>query len=149
MSPYLIVNNGIGLFMAGVVGFSVIKSDVILLMISLEVMLLGVNLVLLGASSIWDDVIGQVFVLFVLTVAAAEAAIGLAILVVFSKVRGGVDLDSIALLHGLQIIFYYASTRFMDLPWSSILGLFSPICSILWFKGYPSTEYCCISKITY
>jgi NADH-quinone oxidoreductase subunit K len=100
MSSTLVISNGFGLFLSGVMGFSVLKSDVILLIISLEVILLGVNLVLLGSSSLWDDAIGQVFVLFVLTVAAAEAAIGLAILVVFSKVRGGVDLDTISLLHG-------------------------------------------------
>ena len=100
MSPNLLLHNGLSLVLAGLVGFAMLKSDVILLRISLEVMLLGINLVFLGSSFLWDDLMGQVFVLFVLTVAAAEAAIGLAILVVFSKVRGNVDLDSIALLHG-------------------------------------------------
>ena len=100
ISPQLIIQNGLSLFLAGVAGFFMLKSDVILLLISREVMLLGVNLVFLGSSYLWDDLMGQVFVLFVLTVAAAEAAIGLAILVVYSKVRGNVDLDSVALLHG-------------------------------------------------
>lgn len=100
VSGDMLVVLGNMLILVGFASFTSRQQNVIMLMISLEVMLLGINRGLMGASSVWDDLMGQVFTLFILTVAAAEAAIGLAILVVYSKVRGNVDLEGVSLLHG-------------------------------------------------
>ena len=67
---------------------------------SLELMLLAVNVNFIVCSIYLDDFIGQIFALFILTVAAAESAIGLAILVLYSRVRGTVAVESIRLLNG-------------------------------------------------
>ena len=67
---------------------------------SLELMLLAVNVNFIVSSIYLDDFIGQIFALFILTVAAAESAIGLAILVLYSRVRGTVAVESIRLLNG-------------------------------------------------
>ena len=70
------------------------------MLISIELMLLAVNLNLLVFSVYLDDIIGQLFALFVLTVAAAESAIGLALLVVYYRVRGTIAVEFISLLKG-------------------------------------------------
>jgi|TARA_B110000971_G_scaffold210558_1_gene237881 NADH-quinone oxidoreductase subunit K len=67
---------------------------------SLELMLLAVNLNFVLCSVYLDDFMGQIFALFILTVAAAESAIGLAILVVYSRVRGSISIEMIRLLNG-------------------------------------------------
>jgi len=66
----------------------------------IELMLLAVNLQLMVFSVYRDDIMGQVFALYVLTVAAAESAIGLAILVIFFRVRGTVSMETMNLMHG-------------------------------------------------
>jgi NADH-quinone oxidoreductase subunit K len=70
------------------------------MLISLELMLLAVNLNFVLCSVYLDDFMGQIFALFILTVAAAESAIGLAILVVYSRVRGSISIEMIRLLNG-------------------------------------------------
>lgn len=95
LSDYLIL--GALLFSLGVAGIFLNRKNAIILLMSLELILLSVNINLVGISNHLGDVAGQVFVFFILTVAAAEAAIGLAILVVLFRSRGTInvgDLDS-------------------------------------------------------
>ncbi len=83
---FLIV--GAVLFATGLLGLFLNRRNVILILMSIELMLLGVTVNMVTFSSVWNDLTGQVFTLFILGVAAAEAAIGLAILVVFFRVKG-------------------------------------------------------------
>jgi NADH-quinone oxidoreductase subunit K len=76
------------------------RKYIILMLMSIELMLLAVNFNLIVFSTFLDDIVGQIFALFVLTVAAAESAIGLAILVVYYRVRGTVSIEYINLLKG-------------------------------------------------
>jgi len=76
------------------------KKNIIIMLMSLELMLLAVNLNFVLCSVYLDDFMGQIFALFILTVAAAESAIGLAILVVYSRVRGSISIEMIRLLNG-------------------------------------------------
>jgi NADH-quinone oxidoreductase subunit K len=95
LSDYLIL--GAVLFCIGVAGIFINRKNVIVLLMSVELMLLAVNFNFVAFSRFMDDLTGQVFVFFILTVAAAEAAIGLAILVVLFRNRGTInvaDLDS-------------------------------------------------------
>jgi len=88
------------LFSLGIVGIFVNRKNVIVILMSVELMLLAVNINLVAFSSYLGDMVGQVFALFVLTVAAAEAAIGLAILVVFFRNRGTIAVEDINVMKG-------------------------------------------------
>lgn len=88
------------LFTIGVFGIFVNRKNVIILMMSIELLLLAVNINLVAFSSYLGDLAGQVFAMFVLTVAAAEAAIGLAILVVFFRNRGDIAVEGINMMKG-------------------------------------------------
>lgn len=88
------------LFLLGLSGIMLNRRNIIIVLMSIELMLLAVNLNFIVYSVYLNDIIGQVFALFVLTVAAAESAIGLAILVVFFRVRGKIGMDTINLMHG-------------------------------------------------
>ena len=88
------------LFTIGVFGIFVNRKNVIILMMSIELLLLAVNINLVAFSSYLGDLAGQVFAMFVLTVAAAEAAIGLAILVVFFRNRGNIAVEDINMMKG-------------------------------------------------
>ena len=88
------------LFTIGVFGIFLNRKNVIIILMSVELMLLAVNINLVAFSSFQDDLIGQIFALFVLTVAAAEAAIGLAILVIFFRVRGSIAVEDINMMKG-------------------------------------------------
>lgn len=90
----------IGLFFVGLWGIFAIRSNVISILISIELLLLACNVNLITFSSLFDDSMGQIFSLMVLTVAAAESAIGLALLVVYYRVRGDIFVDYIHLLKG-------------------------------------------------
>jgi len=87
-------------FFIGLLGIILNRRNILLLLMSIEVMLLAVNLNFIQFSIAMDDVNGQIFALFVLTVAAAESAIGLAILVVYYRVRGTLSIEFIHLLRG-------------------------------------------------
>merc|ERR1711920_507368 len=87
-------------FLLGLVGIYLNRKNIILVLMSIELMLLGISLNLLSFSVSLDDLLGQVFALFVLTVAAAESAIGLAILVIYFRVRGTIDIEFIRLMKG-------------------------------------------------
>jgi len=95
---YLIV--AAALFVIGVFGLFVNRKNVIIMLMSIELMLLAVNINLVAFSSHLGDLVGQVFTLFVLTVAAAEAAIGLAILVCFFRTRGTIDVEDVNVMKG-------------------------------------------------
>ncbi|MCF3593850.1 MAG: NADH-quinone oxidoreductase subunit NuoK [Rhodobacterales bacterium] len=88
------------LFVIGIFGLFLNRKNVIILLMSIELMLLAVNINLVAFSSFAGDLVGQVFTLFVLTVAAAEAAIGLAILVVFFRNRGTIDVEDVNVMKG-------------------------------------------------
>ena len=88
------------LFVIGVFGLFLNRKNVIIMLMSIELMLLAVNINLVAFSSFLGDLVGQIFTLFVLTVAAAEAAIGLAILVCFFRVRGTIDVEDVNVMKG-------------------------------------------------
>jgi NADH-quinone oxidoreductase subunit K len=88
------------LFTIGVFGIFLNRKNVIIILMSIEMMLLSVNINFVAFSSFLEDLSGQVFTMFVLTVAAAEAAIGLAILVVFFRNKGSIAVDDISTLKG-------------------------------------------------
>ena len=87
------------LFTLGVFGIFLNRKNVIIMM-AIELMLLAVNINFVAFSVILNDLVGQVFAMFVLTVAAAEAAIGLAILVVYFRNRGTIQVEDIDLMKG-------------------------------------------------
>jgi NADH-quinone oxidoreductase subunit K len=91
---------GLILFLLGVLGLVLNRRNIIIMLMSIELMLLAVNLNLITFSIFIDDLIGQLFSLFVLTIAAAESAIGLAILVIFYRVRGAINVSLIRLMKG-------------------------------------------------
>jgi NADH-quinone oxidoreductase subunit K len=88
------------LFALGVFGIFINRKNVIVILMSIELMLLSVNLNLVAFSTHLNDLVGQVFAMFVLTVAAAEAAIGLAILVVFFRNRGSIAVEDVNMMKG-------------------------------------------------
>ena len=88
------------LFTIGVFGIFLNRKNVIVILMSIELMLLAVNINFVAFSAHLGDLMGQVFAMFVLTVAAAEAAIGLAILVVYFRNRGSIAVEDIDLMKG-------------------------------------------------
>ena len=88
------------LFVIGIFGIFLNRKNVIILLMSIELMLLSVDINLVAFSAFLQDLTGQVFTMFVLTVAAAEAAIGLAILVCFFRNRGTIDVEDINVMKG-------------------------------------------------
>ena len=88
------------LFIIGIFGIFVNRKNIIIILISIEIILMAVNINLVAFSSFMNDLVGQVFTLFVLTVAAAEAAIGLAILVCFYRSKGSILVDDVNMMKG-------------------------------------------------
>jgi len=88
------------LFTLGVLGIFINRKNVIVILMSIELILLSVNINLVSFSTYGGSLIGQVFALLILTVAAAEAAIGLAILVVFYRNRGSIAVEDINTMKG-------------------------------------------------
>ena len=88
------------LFTLGVLGIFLNRKNIIIILMSIELILLAVNVNLVAFSSFLHDLVGQIFALFVLTVAAAEAAIGLAILVVYFRNRGTIEVEDVNLMKG-------------------------------------------------
>ena len=88
------------LFTLGVFGIFLNRKNIIIILMSVELILLAVNLNFVAFSAQLGDLSGQVFALLVLTVAAAEAAIGLAILVIFFRNRGSIAVDDVNLMKG-------------------------------------------------
>lgn len=88
------------LFTLGIFGIFLNRKNVIVILMSVELMLLAVNINLVAFSAFLNDLTGQIFALFVLTVAAAEAAIGLAIVVVYYRNKGSIAVDDIHTMKG-------------------------------------------------
>ena len=88
------------LFTLGLFGIFLNRKNVIIILMSIELMLLAVNINFVAFSAFLHDLVGQVFAMFVLTVAAAEAAIGLAILVVYYRNRGSIAVEDINMMKG-------------------------------------------------
>lgn len=98
LSHYLIV--AAMLFVIGMFGIFINRKNVIVILMSVELILLAVNINFVAFSAHLGDLLGQIFALLILTVAAAEAAIGLAILVVFYRNRGSIAVDDINMMKG-------------------------------------------------
>lgn len=98
LAHYLIV--GAILFVLGVFGIFMNRKNVIVILMSVELILLSVNLNLVAFSAQLGDLTGQIFAMFILTVAAAEAAIGLAIVVIYFRNRGSIEVEDISTLKG-------------------------------------------------
>lgn len=95
---YLVVSSI--LFVMGVLGIFLNRKNVIIILMAIELILLSVNINLVAFSSFLGDLVGQVFAMFVLTVAAGEAAIGLAILVIYFRGRGTIAVDDVNRMKG-------------------------------------------------
>lgn len=91
---------GTALFLVGIVGVFLNRKNILIVLMSIELMLLAVNLNFLALSSYLHDIAGAVFVFFILTVAAAESALGLAILVVAFRQRQSINVDDWSELSG-------------------------------------------------
>jgi len=98
LQHYLVV--AAALFVIGIFGIFLNRKNVIVILMSIELMLLAVNINFVAFSSASGDLVGQVFSLLILTVAAAEAAIGLAILVVFFRNRGSIHVEDANVMKG-------------------------------------------------
>ena len=88
------------LFLIGLSGIFLNRKNIIILLMSIELMLLSINFNFIIFSVFLDDILGQLFALLILTVAAAESAIGLAILVIYYRVRGTIAIEFIDLMKG-------------------------------------------------
>ncbi|MCY3701937.1 MAG: NADH-quinone oxidoreductase subunit NuoK [Rhodospirillales bacterium] len=98
LAHYLMLGGSV--FTVGIIGIVLNRRNVIMILMAIELLLLAVNLNFVAFSAYLGDPAGQVFTLFVLTVAAAEAAVGLAILVVFFRLRGTIAVEDIQDLKG-------------------------------------------------
>jgi NADH-quinone oxidoreductase subunit K len=88
------------LFVLGVLGIFMNRKNLIIILMSIELILLSVNINFVAFSAFLNDLVGQVFAMFVLTVAAGEAAIGLAILVIYFRSRATIAVDDVNRMHG-------------------------------------------------
>jgi NADH-quinone oxidoreductase subunit K len=88
------------MFLIGIFGIFLIKKNIIVVLMSIELMLLSININFVLFSIYLDDLTGQIFALFVLTVAASESAIGLAILVIYYRIRGLISINYINTIKG-------------------------------------------------
>jgi NADH-quinone oxidoreductase subunit K len=88
------------LFLIGIFGIILNKGSILLILMCIELILLSVNLNFITFSIYLDDFIGQIFALFILTIAAAESAIGLAILILYYRVRGTISINNTSVLKG-------------------------------------------------
>lgn len=86
------MNLAIVLFLIGILGFVLNRKNIILLLISIEVILLSVTLLILISSYSFDDILGQTYSIYIIAIAAAESAVGLGILVAYYRLRGTISL---------------------------------------------------------
>ena len=91
---------GAVIFTIGIIGIFLNRKNVIIILMSIELILLAVNINLVSFSIYLQDLVGQIFTMFILTVAAAEAAVGLAIIVIYYKNKGTIQVDEINSLKG-------------------------------------------------
>jgi len=88
------MNISVILFLIGIIGFILNRKNIILILISIEIMLLAVTLLILVSSYSFDDILGQTYAIFIIVIAGAESAIGLGILVAFYRLRGSISLSN-------------------------------------------------------
>jgi len=88
------------IFTIGIIGIFLNRKNVIIILMSIELILVAVNINLVSFSIYLQNLVGQVFTMFILTVAAAEAAVGLAIIVIYYKNRGSINVEQISSLKG-------------------------------------------------
>jgi NADH-ubiquinone oxidoreductase chain 4L len=81
------------LFIIGIIGFIFNRKNIILMLISIEIMLLAITFLILTSSIYIDDIIGQTYAIYIITIAGAESAIGLGILVAFYRLRGNINIE--------------------------------------------------------
>lgn len=81
------------LFLIGIIGFVLNRKNIILMLISIEIMLLSVTFLILITSFNFDDILGQIYAIYIIAIAGAESAIGLAILVAFYRLRGSIAIE--------------------------------------------------------
>jgi NADH-ubiquinone oxidoreductase chain 4L len=86
------MNLSLILFLIGILGFVLNRKNIILMLISIEIMLLAITFIILINSLLFEDIVGQVFAIYIIVIAAAESAIGLGILVAFYRLRGNISL---------------------------------------------------------
>jgi len=98
LSHYLTL--GAIIFVIGIIGIFLNRKNVIIILMSIELILLSVNINLVSFSVYLQDLVGQIFTMFILTVAAAEAAVGLAIIVIYYKNKGTIEVEQINSLKG-------------------------------------------------
>jgi NADH-quinone oxidoreductase subunit K len=90
----------LAIFLIGLFGIFINRKNLLTVIICLELILLSINLMLLFSAFYLDDILGEIFVVIILTVAAAESSIGLAILIIYYRVRGNISIESINFLKG-------------------------------------------------
>jgi NADH-ubiquinone oxidoreductase chain 4L len=81
------------LFLIGILGFVLNRKNIILMLISIEIMLLSITFLILISSFNFDDILGQIYAIYIIAIAGAESAIGLGILVSFYRLRGSIAID--------------------------------------------------------
>jgi NADH-ubiquinone oxidoreductase chain 4L len=81
------------LFIIGILGFVLNRKNIILMLISIEIMLLSITVIILLSSVCFDDILGQIFSIYIVAIAGAESAIGLGILVAFYRLRGSIAIE--------------------------------------------------------
>ena len=81
------------LFLIGILGFVLNRKNIILMLISIEIMLLAITFIIIIASLKYDDILGQTFSIYIITIAGAESAIGLGILVAYYRLRGSITIE--------------------------------------------------------
>jgi NADH-ubiquinone oxidoreductase chain 4L len=87
------MNLSLILFIIGILGFVLNRRNIILMLISIEIMLLAITYLILVSSLSFDDMLGQTYAIYIISIAGAESAIGLAILVAFYRLRGSITID--------------------------------------------------------
>ena len=98
LGHYLVL--GAVIFSIGIIGIFLNRKNVIIILMSIELILLAVNINLVSFSIYLQNIVGQIFTMFILTVAAAEAAVGLAIIVIYYKNKGSINVEQISSLKG-------------------------------------------------
>ena len=87
------MNLSLILFLIGILGFVLNRKNIILMLISIEIMLLAITFLILMASFTFDDILGQIYSIYIIAIAGAESAIGLGILVAFYRLRGSIAIE--------------------------------------------------------
>jgi NADH-ubiquinone oxidoreductase chain 4L len=88
-----IMNLSLILFLIGILGFVLNRKNIILMLISIEIMLLAITFLILISSLSFDDILGQTYAIYIIAIAGAESAIGLGILVAFYRLRGSIAIE--------------------------------------------------------